>query len=89
MDGRDFQGTAGRARDVWSRKEEVRVGRKEQNCSLKALSWATQALDTAHEVALAWPFDESLTGQRFRLNIKNLLTKMAKSGSELTQTGGV
>ena len=88
VDGRDFQGTVGRARDVWSRKEEVRVGRKEQDCALKALSWATQALDAAREVALAWPSDEGLTGQRFWLNIKNL-TKMAKSGSELTQTGGV
>lgn len=34
VDGRDFQGMVGRARDVWSRKEEVRVGWKEQDCSL-------------------------------------------------------
>lgn len=32
VDGRDFQGVVGRARGVWSRKEEVRVGQKEQDC---------------------------------------------------------
>lgn len=50
----------------------------EQDCSLKALSWATQALDAASRGSISLVLMK--VSRATRLNIKNLLTKMAKSG---------